>query len=503
MRIGIGGIWHETNSFVPEPTGLAQFRAYQYFAGAELVDALRGTGTELGGALEAVPRAVPLFFGAALPSGPVRRDAFEAMLRDLAVRTRAALPLDGLVLSLHGAMMADGHPDPEAEIVGTLRAIVGPVPIAVTLDYHANPGPALAEAADFLVGYRTYPHSDMAERGAEAAELVLRNPPVAHSLLRLPLLTPPATQEHRAEPMRSILAAADRLRAEPGVWAVSALPGFAYADCDRLGFAVYVAAEARAAERARALAAEVWSRRAAFTAELTDPDDAVREALRERSKGPGSGADSRSGPVVLVDVADNVGGGAPGDGTAVLHALARQGATDAVAVLWDPAAVAAAHASPGERLELRIGGHSADLMGPPITVRGRVDRRGPVTYARTGAYMRGQQVDMGRVAVVETGFGKAVLTENRVAPFDDDHLRAVGIVPEEAAFLVAKGAIAWKSGFGGYARKAVYVGTPGYCPADLARLPYRSRPAPMHPLESVGRDDLPFPLSLPLVEDGH
>jgi len=247
MRIGIGGIWHETNSFVPEPTGLAEFRAYQYFAGADLLDALRGTGTELGGVLEAVPGAVPLFFGAALPSGPVRRDAFEAMLRDLAVRTRAALPLDGLVLSLHGAMMADGHPDPEAEIVGTLRAIVGPVPIAVTLDYHANPGPALAAAADYLVGYRTYPHSDMAARGAEAAELVLGNPAVEHSLLRLPLLTPPATQEHRAEPMRSILAAADRLRAEPGVWAVSTLPGFAYADCDRLGFAVYVAARARAA----------------------------------------------------------------------------------------------------------------------------------------------------------------------------------------------------------------------------------------------------------------
>ncbi|WP_326636059.1 M81 family metallopeptidase [Streptosporangium sp. NBC_01755] len=482
VRIGLGGIWQETNTFAVEPTTLADFRRYQFFEGPELVASLRGTGTEPGGAIDAARQRsaypVGLFFGAALPSGTVRSQAFESMLRRLVAITRARLPLDGLVLSLHGAMVVDGHPDPEAEIVTALRAVVGDIPIGATLDYHANVGATLPEVTDILVGYRTYPHVDMAERGAEAMEAVLRllrasrtgRRPARH-LERLPLLTVPPAQEDVAEPMRSILAAAEQLRAEPGVWAASALPGFAYAESGRLGFAVYLAAETHAVPRARELAAHVWRERDAFSAPLVGPADAVAAVAGVR------------GPTVLVDVADNVGGGSPGDGTALLHALTRAGVSGVVAVIWDPVSVSAAHAGSADRMELWVGGHSDPAMGPPFRASGPVRRFGSVSYLRTGSYMRGQRVEMGRVAVIEAPIGAIVLTENRVVPFDDDHLRALDLAPRSARVIVAKGAIAWKAAFAGYAAQTVYVRTPGYCPAALDQLDYRSRPAPLYPLE--------------------
>ncbi|GIF53418.1 microcystin degradation protein MlrC [Asanoa ferruginea] len=479
MRIGLGGIWQETNTFAPQPTSLTDFQRYQYFEGPDLVAGLRGTGTELGGAIAAAQERrvepVGLLFGAALPAGTVDRAAFETMLHALVERTRAAPPLDGLMLSLHGAMVVDGHPDPEAELVAALRAVVGELPIGVSLDYHANVGPALPRLADVLVGYRTYPHTDMAERGAETMELVIRmargrDRPQRHAV-KLPLLTVPPAQEDASEPMTSILAAADAITRESGVWTASALPGFAYAESDRLGFTVYVAGDRHAADRANELAAHVWDQRAAFDAPLVSPDRAVALA--------------RSGPAptVLVDVADNVGGGSPGDGTALLHALSRAGARAAVAVLWDPAAVDTAHAADGDRLTLDVGGHSDPMMGPPLRATGRVRRYGPVTYLRSGSYMRRQRVDMGRVVVLEADIGQIVLTERRVVPFDDDHLRAVDVVARDARAIVAKGAIAWKAAFGGYAAQTVYVRTPGYCPAGLDQLAYRSRPAPLYPLE--------------------
>ncbi|MFY1631774.1 M81 family metallopeptidase [Solwaraspora sp. WMMB335] len=479
MRIGLGGIWQETNTFVPEPTTLEHFRRYQFFTGGELVAALRGTGTELGGAIEAAGahRVTPvgLHFGAALPAGVVERGAFETMLAILNAQARAAPALDGLVLSLHGAMVVDGHPDPEAEVVAALRAVVGDVPIGVSLDYHANVGTDLPRLADVLVGYRSYPHTDMAERGADALAMVVRMARAGRrpqrQLVKLPLLTVPPAQEDAGEPMRTVLAATDELCARPGVWTASALPGFAYADGDRLGFAVYVAADDRAAEAARELAGLVWRRRADFAAPLVAPAAAVAAAAR----GPA--------PTVLVDVADNIGGGSPGDGTALLHALAGQRVGGAVAVLWDPAAVDRAHRGTGEHLALAVGGHSDPLLGPPYPAAGRVRRYGPVSYLRTGSYMRGQRVDMGRVAVVADPVGSIVLTENRVVPFDDDHLRAVEVAAPTARAIVAKGAIAWKAAFAQYAGQTVYVRTPGYCPAGLDQLTYRTRPRPLYPLE--------------------
>jgi microcystin degradation protein MlrC len=271
--------------------------------------------------------------------------------------------------------------------------------------------------------------------------------------------------------MRSVFAQVEALKALPGVWTASALPGFAFSDVDRLGFTVYVAADEGADDLASELATQVWSRRAEFSATLLDPAEAVRVA----SRGPA--------PAILVDVADNVGGGSPGDGTALLRAMVETDASGGLVVLWDPACIDHLYNDEATPLTVEVGGRSSPELGPPAVVSGSVRRHGRVVYHRTGSYMRGQRVDMGRVATIEAPAATVVVTENRVVPFEDDHLRVLDLDPRSFQMIVAKGAIAWKAAFAGYAGQTIYVRTAGPCPGDLRQLDFTARPSPLYPLE--------------------
>jgi microcystin degradation protein MlrC len=474
-RIGIGGLWHETNTFAPGRTTIEDFEAYRLADGPAAVrGALEGTATEVGGALAACAElgfeARPFFFAGAVP-GPIVAARARARLWELFLaRLEEACPVDGLLLALHGAMVAEDVEDPESDLLARVRERVGSAPIAVVLDLHANPGEGLVEEADILLAYETYPHTDAADRAAGAVRLLADTidgelaPLVAGR--RLPLLTCPLVQATSEEPMAGLLAAARRIGARPGVAAASLVPGYAYADVERLGFAVLVTGEAEAASTAAdELAAAVWERRDGFRPALVSPEEAVRRAVRA------------TGPIVLAEVADNVGGGAPGNATGLLAALVEAGAQSAVAVLHDPAAAsAAAAARPGSEVELAVG-------DPPLLLRGRVARAAPASYRRTGSYMTGQEVEMGLCAVVEASGVEVVLTTRRVMPFDADHLRAVGIEPGERRILVAKSAIAWRAAFGDVAAEVVYVDTPGVCTCRLETLPYRRAPRPIVPLD--------------------
>lgn len=477
LRIAIGGLWHETNTFVPGTTTLEDFRAYAFAAGAsEVRETFAGTATELGGALAACEtlglEAVPLAYAGAVP-GPVVEAGTRASLRELLLGTlEQALPLDAVLLALHGGMVAEDTDDPESELLADVRELVGSTPIGVVLDLHGNPGSGLLESADVLVAYDTYPHVDAAERAAEAVTLLAET--VEGSLAplvtgrRLPLLTCPLVQASGSGPMAELLAVARRAQARPGVARVSLLPGFAYADVERLGFAVAVTGEDGAAnEAADELAEAVWSRRDAFEPGLWELGEAVAHAVA----GPGL--------TVLAEVADNVGGGAPGDATHALRALLEAEARGAVVVLHAAAAARkAGEAGPGADLELTVG-------EPPVTLRGRVRFAGEARYRRTGGYMTGTEVEPGPCAVVETGGVEVVLTGRRVMPFDADHLRAVGIEPADRSVIVVKSAIAWQAGFAELADRALYVDTPGPTTCRLERLPYARVARPVVPLDRV------------------
>ncbi len=517
IRVYVGGVWHETHSFAADSTGLASFQAYRWLEGEGLVTAFQGTATEIGGALavldpalapppgpppEPEPAAaqpagpapaladlplrcqvVPGFYAGALPSGVVEAAAWSQIRQRLLDSVRQARP-DAVFLSLHGAMVVAGEPDPEGSLVQAVRAEVGEaVPIGVTLDCHANPSPALVEAADVLAAYDTYPHTDFAERGAEVARLLLRawaGEGFARALVRLPVVPPVPAQATAASPMRELLALAHAAEAVPGYEVVSWLPGFPYSDVPRLGLSALVVASAglqAASDLARWLARAGWAVRDRFTFSLVPVAEAVaRAAARARSGG---------GPVVLVDVADNVGGGSPGDGTALLAELLRQRVAGSVVTIADARAVReAAAAGPGGWVALRVGGQTDGWHGEPVCLEGTVRWCGDGTFTLQGSWMRGLAMRPGLTAWVETASGvSVVLSERKVPPFDAGHLRRVGLEPAACRVIVAKSAVAWRAAYGDVAQEAIYVDTPGICTPHLERLPYRHRRRPLLPFE--------------------
>jgi microcystin degradation protein MlrC len=410
---------------------------------------------------------VPLCTAGAWPAGRVAAEALPFLLRRLERTLAAAGPLDGLLLDLHGAMVAEGSDDVEAEALRLVRRVAGDVPVAVVLDLHGNPSPNFAERCEAVIAYDTYPHVDMRERGLEAAALMaelLAGRPLRTLVRKVPLLSTPLGQATDASPMGDLHALARALTARPGIVRVSLLPGFPYADVERAGFSVLVTFERgredEAADVASNLAEEVEARAGEFEVRRPRPEEAVAKALRAARR-----------PVVLVDVADNVGGGSPGDGTVLLGELLAQGASGAVVTLADAeAAHAAAAAGAGGRLETAVGGKTDRRHGAPVPIRGRVLRITDGRYRSGGTWMTGREFELGTTAVVQTEGVKLVLTERAVPPFHAEQLESVGIDARDAAIVVAKGAVAWRAAYGEIAGEVIEVDTPGICPLDPAVL---------------------------------
>ena len=478
-RILFGGIWHETNSFSPVTTDLAAFRKFQFVEGDELLTAYRGTNTEIGGFTEAAPtlglQPIPTLFAGAVPSGMVTRAAVDFVV-DAICNRAAAGGFEAVYLALHGAMVAEGLPEADAYVVRRVRDIVGPdMLIVATFDLHANLSPAIAAAADVLIGYDTLPHLDMAERGREAASVLARllasGERPRKAFRKIPLLTVPQMQATDELPMREIMAELFSIEHDPGILTASVAPGFAYTDVAHLGMAVLAYGDAAAAAVDR-LAEAIWSRRAAFRPHLVSPEDAVSQAMQ-----------APRGPFILSEPADNVGGGAPGDSTFILRALLAAKASSASVVLWDPAAAAiAARIGVGGWFSGAVGGKTHPLHGTPVPIEGIVGFAAPIRYRRDASYMTGQPVDLGVVARIDVAGVRVVLTSERAMPMDTMHLRSVGIEPEGESIISVKCASAWRGAFGDIAGGQCYVDTSGICSSNVERMPYTKLVAPLYPL---------------------
>lgn len=476
MRVAIGGIYHETNTFVAATTSLGDFEAYQFARGEDLLE-YRSTRSEVGGALAGCDAAgldvVPALFAAAVPSGSVEHTDFEHLTDLLIDGLTADGRPDGVILCLHGAMVTTSSGDADGELLRNVRAAVGPdVPIVVTLDLHSNTSDAMVDGVDAIVAYDTYPHVDMYERGREAAELLERvlvsgrRSRAEHR--KLELLTPPQVQYTSAAPMQAIMERVHELEEREGV-VVSVTQGFPYADVDCLGVSVVVSSDdARlAGEVAGALAEEITARDDDFAFESLAVAEAVDQAL------------SSEAPVVLVDSADNVGGGSPGDGTAILEEWLRRGGSGLVVAITDPEAVAEAIAAGvASSVKLTVGAKTDRRHGDPVELSGIVRLVSDGRYTHRGSYNTGFVIQMGRSVVIESGNNTIVLTERRVMPFDAQQLLSLGVSPLYCQALVVKSAVAWRAAYGEYARSVIEVDAPGVCTANLHRLglsPERTR----------------------------
>ncbi|HWA41562.1 MAG TPA: M81 family metallopeptidase, partial [Hypericibacter adhaerens] len=349
-RLAIGGFVHETNTFAPTKARFEHFAMADGWPalvrGAALIEAVKGINLPAAGFVEATQalghELVPLTWCSATPLAHVERDAYERIAAMLLADIGSAMPLDGLYLDLHGAMVAEHLEDGEGELLRRIRALVGEtLPIVVGLDLHANVTESMTRHASALVAFRTYPHVDMAETGARAARLLdrlVQGTPCYRAMRKTPFLIPLTWQCTLIEPASSIYRRLEELEREPGMLSMSFAAGFPPADIRECGPAVIAQATSQAAadRAADLLEALVEKSEPAFAGRLWKPDEAVAEAMVREARS--------AKPVILADTQDNPGAGTNSDTTGVFAALVRAHAKGAVVgLVCDPESAARAH----------------------------------------------------------------------------------------------------------------------------------------------------------------
>jgi microcystin degradation protein MlrC len=487
MRIAVAGFMHESNTFSSTPTDRAAFASQSLTFGPAMLDEWREAHHEVGGFFEAAAvegfEAVPIGMAWATPAGKVTNEMFEEMVGHLTEGLKRER-CDGLLLALHGAMVADRFPDGDGEVLARLRHALGPrFPIVVTLDLHGNISQRLVELCDAAVAYRTNPHMDQRECGLRAARILVGTirgeVRPRQALAKPPMIVNIMVQDTSRPPLLELMTEVRALEKKPGILAASFLPGFPYADVPQMGPSAIVVADADetlAEAQAQLIAARAWGMRDRLTATLPDAATAVAQALKAERP-----------PVVLVDTGDNVGGGSAADGTVILAEMLRQKATHGVVCLFAPDEVRQCVAAGRDHdVHLRVGGKVDRLHGDPVEVSGRVRLIHDGTYVEEQARHGGRRVNhMGVTALVEIEGGNLlVLNSLRHPPFSLGQLTCLGIQPEKQRILVVKAAIAYKTAYAPVAGTIIEVDTPGLTAVNPERFTYRHIRRPLYPLET-------------------
>jgi microcystin degradation protein MlrC len=485
--VGIGGLMHESNSFNPAKTTLADFGAVRGIATvdpAEVLTLWRKSSNEVTGYLEGADAegfdVHAGFFASATPKGPLTSDTFDALTERLIRSLKTAAKLDGILLALHGAMVVDGHPQGDEEIVRRVRGAFGSsIPIVVTHDFHGNPSPELIRLSTALVSYQQNPHLDTRERGRRAAAIMART--LRGETKPVQVIVKPAMvyniifQNTYAPPLLSITRASMELeRDNPKILAASVMGGYQYADVPYMGPSVIVVADGDrdlAGREAGRLADMLWKTRDQIVLKLPDPSEAVRVAMS-----------ASKFPVALFDTGDNVGGGSAADSTFLLEELLRQKAQGWVMTIADPAAVqAATRAGINGSFDLPVGGKTDDMHGKPVRVRGKVKSLHNGDYMETEVrHGGGRYFSMGPTAVIEVEGSTRddknllVLTTHRVSPNSMHQIISLGIYPERQKILIAKGTIAPRAAYEPVAAQIIPVDSPGATAVNPARFTFRN-----------------------------
>ncbi|MGY9047058.1 MAG: M81 family metallopeptidase [Rhodobacterales bacterium] len=487
MKVALAGFLHETNTFAPAAADMAAFRFGGGYIpmtyGPDLIGAARNVNLGISGALSVGATLgwdmLPVLWAGAIPSAHVTRDAFEQIADDIVAGLHAAGRLDGVFLDLHGAMVAEHLDDGEGEIARRVRAAVGPdVPIAAALDLHGNISENFVTVVDVLVGFRTYPHVDMAATGAAAARLLDRLMTTgmrpAKAYRRMSYLVPIPFQTTDMAPADGLYAGLTKAEAE-GALTASLFMGFPAADIPDCGpTAIAYGDTQEAADRAAdRIAAAYEAAESAFDDHLTyTAAEAVEQAAQlaqAQGKGPGVIADTQATP--------GAGGVAapPGMLRALINADAQNAA---IGLMVDPSAAQHAHeAGQGATARFRIGGHPGLPDDPPVEVEAVVEALSDGKCHATGPYYGGTRLDLGPSACLRVGGVRVVVTSRIAQMADREMFRFVRIIPEDQQILVVKSSTHFRADFAPIARDILVARAPGPMPFNPADLPFtRLRP---------------------------
>ncbi len=455
MRVVTGGISHETSTFTPIPTTTANFDELFNLRGQEIIEKFHGTNTPTGGFIEGSEAhgfdLVPTLFAEAYPSAPPARAVFDTMVDDMLERMSSALPVDGVLLELHGAMVAEGIDDVEAHLLGAVRDLVGPeVPIVAQLDIHSHMSRRMVELADVLIGRESYPEVDMAERGRECADVlvrILRDGLVPTMALHPIAMTAMGGNDVTAEPpMREAIEKLHAMEREPGVVCASLSHGFPFADVPDMGLSVFVVTDndiASAQRHADQYGEWFFEKRKQW---WDFPVVTTREVLRDnQDKGPF--------PLICADTNDNPGGGSPADSTGMLEAFVEAKLKDA-AVLYivDTDAIAQCQrAGVGARLQLDVGAKSTPVQGRPIPMSVEVMAISDGSFRYDGPMYGGLEGNLGPSVYIRQDGIHVILVSQREQPFDAALARSLGLDVRQMRYIGLKSSGHFRASFGTWA----------------------------------------------------
>ena len=479
--IAVGGIQHETNVFGPYPATFDVFAARDEWPplsrGERMLAEVDGINLPVTGAIDRLRalghEVVPLLWCSATPSAQVTEDAFER-ISAMFLETLASTPVDGVLLDLHGAMVCEHVADGDGELLRRIRHCVGAdTPIAACLDLHANISEQMVAEASVLEAYRSYPHVDMADTGARAADLL--NLLLHHGLARFPasamrrsdFLIPPVFGCTLVDPAKAIY---DRLRdlIQGDVAGLSLACGFPLSDVAEAGpVLVAYGFDAVAVERAaNTLLAEIEGREPEFKGRLYDVAEAVRESMR-------LSADA-SGPVILADSQDNPGGGGSGDTTEILRELVEQGAQQAlVGVINDAQAAQLAHqAGVGEQVVINLGGKSGLPGNLPFSADFRVLALADGRFHASGPMLAGAEMDFGPTALLQVDGVRIAVGSRAIQTMDQSMFRHLGIEPREQRIIALKSSVHFRNDFQDFAVAVLSVIAPGPVTVDLSKVAF-------------------------------
>jgi microcystin degradation protein MlrC len=482
-RIAVGGIQHETNVFAPYPAEYEVFAQRDEWPplsrGEQMLDNVRGVHLPVTGAIERLEtlghEVVPLLWCSATPSAHVSEEAFERISAMMLEELQHSPPIDGVLLDLHGAMVCSHAPDGDGELLRRFRKAVGDAtPVVACLDLHANISDQMMAQASLLEAYRTYPHVDMGDTGARAADhldTLLKNGLArfpATAIRRTDFLIPPIWGCTLVDPAKSIY---QHLRdaIQGDVEGISLACGFPLSDVPEAGPAIvaYGFDQASVDAAADSLLAEIESRESEFCGRLYSAEEAVAEAIRLSA--------NASGPVILADSQDNPGGGGPGDTTEILRSLVSQGALDAVVgVIADPLAAQAAHAAgPKATINISLGGKSGHPGSLPYTTEFKVLNLSDGRFSASGPMLAGAEMDLGPTALLEVDGVRIVVGSKPIQTMDQSMFRHLGIEPSQQKIIAIKSSIHFRNDFQDITATVLPTISPGPVIVDLTTVPFQ------------------------------
>ncbi len=478
MRIFAASIGTETNTFAPIPTALESFHESFYaLPGEHPEEATLCTAPLWVARRRAKAEGWTLIEGScsfAEPAGLVSRETHEYLRDEVLGQLKAAMPVDAVLLGLHGAMVADGYDDCEGDLIERVRQLVGAsVPIGVELDPHCHMTQKRVKNATLIICFKEFPHTDFVARGEEVVELTLQaargNIKPVMSLYDCRMIgSYPTTMQ----PMRGFVDKISALEGKDGILSISIGHCFPYADVPEMGSRILVVSDNRpeaGAKLARELGQEFFAMRGKTQPDYHSPDEAIDIALKD------------GGTVVVADPSDNPGGGAPGDSTVILRRLIERKVTGAaLAPIWDPMAVRICFlAGVGGKLRLRFGGKTAPTSGLPVdalvTVT-KLARNATQTFADA-------KVPLGNCAAIDLGGIEVVLITNRTQALGSDMLTGMGVAIKGKRIVVVKSTNHFHASFSPLASRVLYCDSGGPIPRDHRTVPYTRVQRPIWPLD--------------------